>query len=186
MRIGDTWRIMAIERRLAGTRPVRPAPWRDRRVRSVVFQVLILAAVVSFFGYIINNAISNLQRQGIASGFGFLDRPAGFGIQLSLIPYTELSPNIDVFWVGLLNTVLVAVIGIVLATLLGFAIGLARLSPNWLVARLATVYIESVRNIPVLLQILFWYIAVLQTLPMPRDSMVGTSKNDAFGMKLGV
>ena len=103
---------------------------------------------MAFAAYIIHNTIDNLDRQGIASGFGFLNKPAGFGIPQTLIEYSELSPNWRVFWVGLLNTMLVAVVGIVLATILGFVIGLARLSSNWLVARLATVYIEVIRNIP--------------------------------------
>ena len=145
--------------------------WRDPRVRAIAYQVLTLLGVIAFAAFIINNTIDNLDRQGIASGFGFLDKAAGFGIPQSLIEYDELSPNSRVFWVGLLNTLLVAILGIVLATILGFAIGLARLSSNWLVARLATVYIEIIRNIPLLLQILFWYFAVLQALPQPRDSM---------------
>jgi general L-amino acid transport system permease protein len=163
---------MAIHHEPLGTRPASPALWRDPRVRAIVYQMLTLLGVVLFFGYIVNNTINNLERQGIASGFDFLDRPAGFGIPQSLIGYNELSPNSRVFWVGLLNTMLVAVLGIILATVLGFMIGLARLSSNWLVARLATVYIEIIRNVPLLLQILFWYFAVLQALPQPRDSIV--------------
>jgi general L-amino acid transport system permease protein len=162
---------MAIHRKPLGTTPASPALWRDPRVRAIAYQVLTLLAVVLFFGYIVHNTIQNLDRQGIASGFGFLSKPAGFGIPQTLIDYNELSPNSRVFWVGLLNTMLVAAIGIVLATILGFAIGLARLSSNWLLARLATVYIEIIRNVPLLLQILFWYFAVLQALPQPRDSM---------------
>jgi general L-amino acid transport system permease protein len=163
---------MAIRREQLGTTAAPVALWRDPRVRSIVYQVLTLLGVVLFFAYIVNNTIDNLARQGIASGFDFLDRPAGFGIPQTLIDYNELSPNSRVFWVGLLNTMLVAVLGIVLATVLGFVIGLARLSSNWLVARLATVYIEVIRNVPLLLQILFWYFAVLQALPHPRDSIV--------------
>jgi general L-amino acid transport system permease protein len=163
---------MAIKRGQLGTAPASPALWRDPRVRAIAYQLLTLLGVVLFFGYIVHNTIENLDRQGIASGFGFLNKPAGFGIPQTLIDYNELSPNSRVFWVGLLNTMLVAAIGIVLATILGFAIGLARLSSNWLVARLATVYIEVIRNVPLLLQILFWYFAVLQALPHPRDSMV--------------
>ena len=162
---------MAIKREQLGTTPASPALWRDPRVRAIAYQILTLLGVVLFFAYIVNNTINNLERQGIASGFDFLDKPAGFGIPQTLIEYNELSPNSRVFWVGLLNTLLVAAIGIVLATILGFVIGLARLSSNWLVARLATVYIEIIRNVPLLLQILFWYFAVLQALPQPRDSM---------------
>jgi general L-amino acid transport system permease protein len=162
---------MAIERERLDTAPARSALWRDPRVRAIAYQVLTLLGVILFAAYIINNTMDNLSRQGIASGFGFLDKPAGFAIPQTLIEYNELSPNWRVFWVGLLNTILVAVIGIAAATVLGFAVGLARLSSNWLVARLATVYIEVIRNIPLLLQMLFWYFAVLQVLPQPRDSL---------------
>ena len=162
---------MAIRRERLPDAPASPALWRDPRVRAIAYQVLTLLGVILFAAYIINNTMANLERQGIASGFGFLDKPAGFGIPQTLIDYTVTSPNWRVFWVGLLNTILVAVIGIALATIVGFLIGLARLSSNWLVARLATVYIETIRNIPPLLQILFWYFAVLQALPQPRDSM---------------
>jgi general L-amino acid transport system permease protein len=162
---------MAIKRERLGTAPASPPLWRDPRVRAIVYQILTLVGVVAFAAYIVHNTIDNLSRQGIASGFGFLRQPAGFAIPQALIDYSELSSNGRVFWVGLLNTVLVAAIGIVLATILGFVIGLARLSSNWLIARLATVYIEVIRNIPVLLQILFWYFAVLQALPQPRDSI---------------
>jgi general L-amino acid transport system permease protein len=162
---------MAIKRERLGTAPASSALWRDPRVRAIVYQVLTLVGVMAFAAYIIHNTIDNLDRQGIASGFGFLNKPAGFGIPQTLIEYNELSPNWRVFWVGLLNTIVVAVVGIALATILGFVIGLARLSSNWLVARLATVYIEVIRNTPVLLQILFWYFAVLQALPQPRDSI---------------
>jgi general L-amino acid transport system permease protein len=162
---------MATEREQLGSAPASPAWWRDARVRAIAYQILTLLGVVLFFGYIVNNTIENLDRQGIASGFDFLDKPAGFGIPQTLIDYSITSPNSRVFWIGLLNTMLVAGIGIALATVLGFVIGLARLSSNWLVAKLATVYIEVIRNVPLLLQILFWYFAVLQALPQPRDSI---------------
>jgi general L-amino acid transport system permease protein len=162
---------MAIKRDRLDTAPPPSALWRDPRVRAIGYQVLTLLGVILFAGYIIHNTMENLHRQGIASGFGFLNKPAGFAIPQALIEYSETSPNWRVFWVGLLNTILVAGVGIAFATILGFVIGLARLSSNWLVARLATVYIEVIRNIPLLLQILFWYFAVLQALPQPRDSI---------------
>jgi general L-amino acid transport system permease protein len=162
---------MAIKRERLGTAPASPPLWRDPRVRAIVYQILTLAAVLAFAAYIVHNTMANLSRHGIASGFGFLSQPAGFAIPQTLIAYSELSSNARVFWVGLLNTVLVAVVGIALATVLGFVIGLARLSSNWLVARVATMYIEVIRNTPVLLQLLFWYFAVLQALPQPRDSI---------------
>jgi len=162
---------MAVERQFLGTKPARPVPWRDPRVRSIVYQALTLIVVVLAVAFIVDNTITNLRRQGIAAGFGFLDRTAGFDIGFSLIGYSAVSTYGRAFVVGLLNTLLVAAIGIVLATILGFIIGLARLSTNWLVGRLALVYIETVRNIPLLLQLLFWYFAVLQALPHPRESV---------------
>ncbi|HET6519333.1 MAG TPA: ABC transporter permease subunit, partial [Geminicoccaceae bacterium] len=153
------------------TAPTRTAFLNDPRVRSIIYQVITLLAVVAFFAYIAHNTVTNLQRQGIASGFGFLNTTAGFDIGFTLIEYSAVSTYGRAFWVGLLNTLLVAAVGIVLATLLGFVIGIARLSGNWLVARLSTVYIEVIRNVPLLLQLLYWYFAVLQTLPQPRDSL---------------
>ena len=162
---------MAIERQFSGTRPARPAPWRDPRVRSIVYQALTLIVVVLLVAYFVDNTLTNLRRQGIAAGFGFLNRTAGFDIGFSLIDYSAVSTYGRAFWVGLFNTLLVSALGIVLATILGFIVGLARLSTNWLVARLAIVYVETIRNIPLLLQLLFWYVAVLQALPHPRDSV---------------
>ncbi len=120
---------------------------------------------------IVSNVADNLRRQNIASGFGFWDRTSGFDISQTLIAYTTPSTYGQAFWVGLINTLLVAALGIVFATILGFIIGIARLSSNWLVARLATVYVEVIRNVPLLLQLLFWYFAVLKNLPGPRQSL---------------
>jgi general L-amino acid transport system permease protein len=160
----------------AGTAPALPlAPphvplYNNPKVRALVYQVALLCAIV-WFGYAFAlNARANLAAQHLTSGFGFLDNTAGFGVNQSLIPYSESDTYARVFVVGLLNTLLVAALGIVLATVLGFLIGIARLSPNWLVARLAGGYVELVRNLPLLFQILFWYLAVLGTLPGPRQS----------------
>jgi general L-amino acid transport system permease protein len=151
--------------------PPRVAVYNNPRIRAVVYQLGLLA-IVLWFGYeFALNAKANLQAQKITSGFGFLDQTAGFGINQSLIPYTASDSYGRVFLVGLLNTLLVSGIGIVLATILGFLVGLARLSPNWLVARLAGGYVELIRNLPLLFQILFWYLAVLGTLPGPRQSI---------------
>ena len=140
-------------------------------VRALFYQLLLLIAVL-WFGYqFALNARANLAAQGITSGFGFLDTTAGFGVNQSLIPYSETDTYARVFFVGLFNTLLVAGIGIVLATVLGFFIGIARLSPNWLVARLGGGYVELIRNLPLLFQILFWYLAVLGALPAPRQSI---------------
>ena len=142
----------------------------DPRVRAWLFQIITIVAVVSMGWYLFHNTQTNLQHRGSTSGFDFLERSAGFGIAQHLIDYTESDSYARVFVIGLLNTLLVTVIGVVLATLLGFIIGVARLSPNWIVSKLATVYVEIFRNIPPLLQILFWYFAVFLTMPGPRNS----------------
>lgn len=144
--------------------------WNKKHVRAMVFQALVLAAVAALGIYLLNNTLHNLKARGIATGFGFLSSEAGFGIIQHLIDYDESSSFGRVFIVGLLNTLLVAGLGIVLATILGFVIGIGRLSKNWLVSRLAAAYIEIFRNIPLLLQIFFWYFAVLRSLPPPRRS----------------
>jgi general L-amino acid transport system permease protein len=133
---------------------------------------LAFVAFVVWLGYeIYSNASANLQAQRIATGFGFLQNTAGFGINQTLVPYQESDSYWRVFTVGLLNTLLVSVIGIFFATILGFIVGLGRLSPNWLLSRLAGGYVELVRNLPLLFQLLFWYLAVLAALPNPRQSV---------------
>ncbi|WP_299129345.1 amino acid ABC transporter permease [uncultured Vibrio sp.] len=139
--------------------------------RSVVFQIIAIGALGAFFYTIVNNALTNLDARGIATGFDFLSQEAGFGIGLTLVEYDETFSYGRTFVVGLLNTALVSVLGIILATVLGFSMGIARLSSNWLVSRCAAVYIEIFRNIPLLLQIFFWYFAVLQALPSARQSL---------------
>jgi len=145
--------------------------WRLPAFRAIVFQVLLVLGILAFGYYLLSNTLQNMEQRGITTGFGFLSNEAGFGILQSLIPYDETYSYGRTFLVGLLNTLLVAVLGIFFATMLGFFIGIARLSPNWLVARLATAYIEIFRNIPLLLQIMFWYFAVLRPLPLPRQSL---------------
>ncbi|AZG85327.1 amino acid ABC transporter permease [Pseudomonas syringae pv. pisi str. PP1] len=142
----------------------------DPKVRAWLFQIITVVAVIALGWFIFDNTQTNLQNRGITSGFGFLENSAGFGIAQHLIDYSEADSYARVFVIGLLNTLLVSVIGIVLATLLGFVIGVARLSPNWMISKLATVYVEVFRNIPPLLQILFWYTAVFLTLPGPRQA----------------
>ena len=151
--------------------PPRVAIYNRPKIRAVCYQLLLLAAVLWLGFEFALNAKANLHAQKISSGFGFLDNTAGFGINQSLIPYNESDTYGRVFFVGLLNTLLVAAIGIVLATILGFVVGIARLSRNWLVARFAGGYVELIRNLPLLFQILFWYLAVLGTLPGPRQSI---------------
>jgi general L-amino acid transport system permease protein len=160
---------MAVDERALG-RPPASASWlNDPKVRGIVLQVLLAVVVIAFFVWIANNTYDNLRRSNIASGFGFLWHRAGFDISQTLIPYSIESSYGRAFLVGLLNTLLVAVVGIVLASIIGFIAGVARLSPNWLVAKIAAAYVETLRNIPVLLQLLFWYKAVLTVLPGPRQ-----------------
>jgi general L-amino acid transport system permease protein len=133
---------------------------------------MLFAAVLAWIGYeIVENALANLQAQRITSGFGFLTNTAGFDVSQSLIPYSGSDTYTRVFLVGLLNTLLVSIIGIFFATVIGFAIALGRLSPNWLLSRLSGGYVELLRNLPLLFQILFWYLAVLAALPNPRQSI---------------
>jgi general L-amino acid transport system permease protein len=140
-------------------------------VRAWLFQILAVVAVVAIAIYLIHNTITNLNNRGITSGFAFLDRSAGFGIVQHLIDYQQGDTYGRVFLVGLLNTLLVSALCIVFASFLGFFLGLARLSDNWLLRKLSTVYIETFRNIPPLLQIFFWYFAVLRNLPGPRQAV---------------
>ena len=140
-------------------------------VRAWLFQILAVIAVISIAVYLIHNTINNLNNSGITSGFSFLDRSAGFGIVQHLIDYEQGDTYGRVFVVGLLNTLLVSALCIVFASILGFFLGLARLSDNWLLRKLSTIYIETFRNIPPLLQIFFWYFAVLRNLPGPRQAV---------------
>ena len=147
-----------------------------------VVQILFVAAL-SWIAYeIVANARANLQAQRITAGFGFLANTAGFDVSQNLIPYSGSDTYTRVFLVGLLNTLLVSVIGIFFATLIGFIVALGRLSPNWLLSRISGGYVELIRNLPVLFQILFWYLAVLAALPNPRQSIdvLGTGHINGF------
>src|ERR1700736_3307165 len=133
---------------------------------------LLFVAVLAWIAYeIIANARANLENQHITAGFGFLENTAGFDVSQNLISYSGSDTYTRVFLVGLLNTLLVSGIGIFFATLIGFLVALGRLSPNWLLARISGGYFELVRNLPLLFQILFWYLAVLAALPNPRQSI---------------
>ncbi|MDV7338274.1 amino acid ABC transporter permease [Terasakiella sp. A23] len=142
----------------------------DPRVRGAVFQALLVMFLVWLGWTIFQNTLQNMESRGITTGFDFLSNPAGFEILMSLVPYSSESTYGRTFLVGLLNTVLVSLVGIFLATILGFVMGVARLSKNFLIAKVASFYVETLRNIPLLLQIFFWYFAVLQPLPSPRNS----------------
>ncbi|MDA7746935.1 amino acid ABC transporter permease [Psychromonas sp.] len=140
--------------------------------RAILFQVVALAAVIFCGFYFANNMFDNIASRGISTGFSFLNNTAGFGISQTLIHYDDgTSTFLDVFIIGLLNTLLVSVLGIIFASIIGLLLGVARLSSNYLVSKLALVYIETFRNIPILLQILFWYNVVLAALPSPRQSL---------------
>ncbi|SBS24897.1 putative glutamine ABC transporter permease protein GlnM [Marinomonas spartinae] len=142
----------------------------DAGTRSLVFQVVLLAIVLYVCYYLFSNLQANLDSRGISTGFSFLNEPAGFPILIHLISYTEADTYGRAFLVALINTCVISLLGIIFATIIGVIMGLSRLSRNWLVARLATTYIETLRNIPLLLQMFFWYFAVLAALPTPRHS----------------
>jgi general L-amino acid transport system permease protein len=162
---------MSVAETTSRTEQPRPPLLYNPKIRGIAYQVLLCAAIVFLGWAAVTNAIENLERAKIASGFGFWDHTAGFDISQTLIEYSTTSNYGRAFWVGLLNTLLVAGLGIVFATILGFTIGIARLSKNWLVARLAGGYVEIIRNLPLLLQLLFWYNAVLKALPELRESI---------------
>ncbi len=163
-----------IDPRLA---PARAAPkkplqfrWSDPRFRNIVWQVVVIGIVAAIVWYLVQNTSRNLAARRIATGFAFLDRIAGIPIGEHLIDYDPAENTYGrALWIGVLNTLKVAVVGVVLATIWGTLLGVARLSKNWLIAKLSAVYVEVVRDIPVLLQLLFWYTA-LQGLPAPRQS----------------
>jgi general L-amino acid transport system permease protein len=145
--------------------------WLNQRVRGLLAQLLVIAFVAGFFAYLAYNTHVNMQARGISNSLSFMGQEAGFDVIQSLIPYNSTSTYARVFLVGLLNTLFVAAIGIVFASILGLIVGIARLSSNWLLARLAGAFIETFRNIPLLLQIFFFYFAVMQALPTARQSL---------------
>jgi len=153
-----------------------PAFLRDEKIRGILYQLITITLFVAFLFYIAQNTAHNIEQRGIKTGFEFLNSTAGFDITETPIPYTPSSTHLRVFEVGLLNTLIVSAWGIFLSSLLGLIIGVGRLSNNWLINRLSAVYIETFRNIPVLLQILFWYNVVLAMLPSVRQSI------DIFGV----
>ena len=143
---------------------------RDEKVRGILYQLITIVAFVMLALYIAHNTAQNIEARGIKSGFDFLNNSSGFDITESPIPYSTKSSHWDVFKVGLFNTLIISFAGIILTSILGLIIGVARLSNNWVISRLAATYIETFRNIPVLLQILFWYNVVLAAMPSVRQS----------------
>jgi len=150
---------------------VKQRIWNDPTYRAIFYQVVAVALVGLGVWYLVSNTLHNLSVRNIATGFGFLEREAGFAIGESLIQYTPADTYGRALSVGLLNTLRVAVIGIVLATFFGTIIGIARLSSNWLIGKLASIYIEVMRNIPLLLQLFFWYALITESLPGPRQAL---------------
>ncbi len=143
----------------------------NRNVQGTFYQAITLILVILAIFYIVQNTAENMVARGLASGFHFLGVESQFDIGMTLIDYSPTSSYFDAFIVGLLNTLLVAGIGIFFATIIGFTVGIMRLSSNWLIAKIAEAYIEIIRNIPLLLQIFFWYFAVLRALPKPKESL---------------
>jgi general L-amino acid transport system permease protein len=151
----------------------RPAThfYNDPAKRALIYQVGVVLMVGLLSYYLVSNTLANLDRQSIATGFGFLEKESSFEIGESLIPYSAADTYARALWVGVLNTLKVSFIGIVLTVLLGTMVGIARLSSNWLVSRLAAVYIEVFQDIPVLLQLFFWYAIFYEMLPSPRQAL---------------
>lgn len=153
---------------LADFNPVRAL--NSARVRGWFYQGLVLAGAVAIGWYLVSNTLINLSKRGVATGFGFLNREAGFEIGESILNYAASDTYLWALTAGLLNTLKVSIAGVVLATVLGVLIGVARLSSNWLVARFATGYVEAVRNVPLLLQLVVWY-TIMNRLPPPREAL---------------
>ena len=154
--------------------PATPAPaaiWRNQRFRLVLYQAAALLLVIAIGAYLASNTLANLEERSIRTGFGFLGREAGFRIGESIIAYDASNTYGRAYVVGILNTLRVSVLGIVLATILGVLVGMARLSRNWLVVRLASLYVELVRNVPLLLQLFFWYTAATGLLPLVSQAV---------------
>ncbi|WP_341912430.1 amino acid ABC transporter permease [Ferrovibrio terrae] len=151
--------------------PPRRLNWNDPDVRSVVYQVVAVSIVVAVAWFLISNTLHNLSIRNISTGFDFLGRESGFAIGESPIAFGPENTYARAILVGLLNTIRVAVIGIILATIIGTIVGIARLSKNWLIAKLSMIYVEVIRNVPLLLQLFFWYALITETLPGPRSAI---------------
>ncbi len=145
--------------------------YNNPQVRAIFYQILLVLGLLYFFGNIIGNTLGNMEAIGIKTGFSFLSSAAGYDVLMSLIPFESTDTYGRIFVVGFLNTLLVSAIGIVFATILGFVFGVAHFSHNWVVRKIALVYVEIFRNIPLLLQVFFWYFAVLASLPGARQSL---------------
>ena len=145
--------------------------WTDKRTRGIIIQVLVLSGLFAFAAYIVNNTINNLELLGIETGYGFLNEPANYDINQRLIEYDSRSSHARAAMVGVLNTLLIAFCGIIMATIIGFTAGVLRLSGNWLVSRIVVCYVKFTRNVPVLLQILLWHGIIVHSLPRPQQAL---------------
>jgi len=151
--------------------PARRLSWHDPVVRAILYQILVVGLVGMGIGYLVSNTLNNLEARNISTGFDFLGLEAGFAIGETLIDYSASDTYGRAIVAGLINTVYVSVIGIIAATVLGTIIGVARLSTNWLIGRVAGAYIEVIRNIPLLLQLFLWYALITENAPRPRDAL---------------
>lgn len=139
--------------------------WRSKAFRSIVYQIIAIAAVIAIGAYLVHNTLLNMRVRGIQSGFDFVSQPAGFAIGESIVPFDSAESYGKAFVVGLSNTIRVAVVGVVLATLLGTLVGIGRLSQNFLIKSLCGAYVEIFRNVPLLLQLFIWYFVMTELLP---------------------
>jgi general L-amino acid transport system permease protein len=158
---------------LGTTAPNQPRVFflNDPVIRGIIYQVVVAGLIVAFIIWLVGNTAANLAAQNKTTGFDFLWKSAGFDISFTLFPWSRSSYYWEAFLVGISNTILIAIVGIIFATIIGFTVGIARLSSNFLISALATVYIETIRNIPLLLQLFFWYFAVLKAMPAVKDSL---------------
>ena len=162
---------MAVETLGSAPRKTKVAPWNDPVIRGWVFQIVVVGLVGLLAWYLVSNTMENLARQKIASGFHYLEREAGFEIGDTMIEYSPASTYARAIWVGILNTLRVAVLGIILATVLGTVIGVGRLSPNWLLSRICEWYVEAFRNVPLLLWLFLFYKLISEAFPGPRQAI---------------
>jgi len=176
---------MAVESLGSAPRRTRVAPWNDPVIRGWVFQIVVVSLVGLLAWYLVSNTMENLARQKIASGFHYLEREAGFEIGDTMIEYSPASTYARAIWVGILNTLRVAVLGIILATVLGTVIGVGRLSPNWLLSRICEWYVEAFRNVPLLLWLFLFYKLISEAFPGPRQA-ISMMWNSVFLSNRGV
>ena len=156
---------------IIGTPGQKAAFLNDPKIRAILYQIVVLGMVGLLGYYLFSNTVENLRRQSIATGFGFLQKEASFEVGESLIPYSAADTYLKALLVGVLNTIKVAFVGVVLTVILGTFLGIARLSKNWLVSKIAAIYIEVFQDIPILLQLFFWYSFFYDILPAPREAI---------------